>query len=163
MKWEDIEEGAFIPFTQIEEIPDPYQDLTLKESDSFEVKDGLYFQIQSREHEEFVEDSIIRIVKEGLRGYLFTLNSNSFYKTEKEKEGDSPYLYVKVGIEFNEWEMGNIKILKIANYGEGGYWDYPAYSEAVWDSGGVAIYRIGKLHSSMFMNWINENPFEVKQ
>ncbi len=162
MKWEDIEKGVFVPANQIEKFT--HQSglglLTIKESDSFEKKDATYFYTDEMGYK---IDSVDVGV---LAGYFITLNPDCFYMDWEERElRCEPYYSLEVKIDESEWSRkGNIQIINVGDDGDGGYWGWPHNSVANWDTGSEPYYLIGNPLplEFEFMNWINENPFEVK-
>ena len=162
MEWGGIEKGTFIPATQIERIKTfssilgvGDHALTLRESDSFEVRDTIYFHIDKyhSDDEEFGSGG-------GLVGIFLILNSNSFYFKYDEREDIEPYLFVSVRIDEEVWSLKNsIKVLEVGGIWEGGYWDGPEVAR--WDSADAPIYIIKEAPSFRLINWVS-NPFEVK-
>lgn len=159
MEWGSFGKGVVIPATQIEEISD-LTELTISESDSFEVKNTIYFHIDSYHTYERDFDG-----EKGVVGCFVTLNSDSFYIEPSERGNNTPYLYVSVLIDEKVWLLEkSIKILQLGEYGEGGYWvDDSDWLEEVpkWDSDNEPIYIIKQAPSFRLINWVS-NPFEVK-
>ncbi len=158
MEWEDIKKGIVIPATQIEEVvqvDDGNSYLSLRASDGFEERNAIYFHLEGRDVEADIGLGY-------LKGYFFTLNPDSFYLDPSERVWDAPFWFARVLIDKEAWLAK--KIIQIGasnNRGKkGGYWD--GAGVASWNAGGSTLYIIKTSPSSTLLNWINENPLEIK-
>tara|TARA_R110002110_G_scaffold194146_1_gene402866 strand:- start:1305 stop:1808 length:504 start_codon:yes stop_codon:yes gene_type:complete len=166
MEWENVGKGVFIPATQIERIKTfssiigvGDHALTLRESDSFEVRNAIYFHID-KYHSYYEEE----MGSEGLGGIFIILNSNSFdlEPSERVMEDIDPYLFVSVRIDEEVWSVENsIKVLEVGGIWEGGYWDDSDFEVAKWYSDDAPIYIIKQAPSFRLINWVS-NPFQRK-
>ena len=162
MEWGSFEKGLVIPATQIERI-NTFSSiigvgdlaLTLRESDSSEVRHTIYFYIDKYHS---YDDEYLG--SEGLGGIFIILNPNSFYLSIREREDIDPYLFVSVRIDEEVWGLENsIKLLEVGGIWEGGYWDGPEVAK--WNSENQPIYRIKEAPTFRLINWTT-NPLVVK-
>lgn len=164
MEWGSVGKGVVIPATQIERIKTfssiigvGDHALTLRESDSFEVRNAIYFHIDKYPsyHDEEMRS-------EGLGGIFIILNSNSFDLGPSEREDIDPYRFVSVRIDEEVWSLENsIKVLEVGGIWEGGYWDGSDLEVAKWYSDDAPIYIIKQAPSFRLINWVS-NPFQRK-
>jgi hypothetical protein len=170
MELEDIKRGIVIPATQIEEVvqvDDGDSYLSLRASDGFEERNTIYFHLEGRDVDPEAQRPRTalgdpRTLTGYLKGYFFTLNPDSFYLDPSERVWDAPFLFANVLIDKEAWLTKKIiQIGASSNRGrKGGYWD--GAEVASWNAGGSTLYIIKTSPSSTLLNWINENPLEIK-
>ena len=170
MEWGSFGKGVVIPATQIERIKTSISggdhELILRQSDSFEVKDAIYFHIDP--YPTYDDDSANAFlgVGGGLVGCFITLNSDiSYFPTDAESETTLPFVFVSALIDEEVWSLDNsIKILQLGEYGEGGYWEYDSdwlVEVAKWNSDNEPIYIIKQAPPFRLLNW-NQLPWGIK-